>query len=96
MSSGPQFITVLTIGHCMRGVNPSITSGMETSRVRITWGYLKGNKNIFTGTGEGPRATSCAFWNEFMPMLRKENRTGDFFKKFKPLLQIFYFSNHQM
>ena len=30
------------------------------------------------GTGEGPRATPCAFWNEFIPMLRQENRTGAF------------------
>ena len=31
-----------------------------------------------SGTGEGPRASACAFWNEFMPMLRNENRTGGF------------------
>ena len=33
-------------------------------------------KEDISGTGEGPRATACAFWNEFIPMLRKENRTG--------------------
>ena len=32
-------------------------------------------ESIFSGTGEGPRATACAFWNEFIPILRKENRT---------------------
>ena len=38
--------------------------------------YYIWNGNI-RGTGEGPRATQCAFWNEFVPMLRKENRTGE-------------------
>ena len=79
MSSGLQFTTSLTIGHCIRGVSPNITYGMEISRVRIaraTLSILHITK--CTGTGEGPRATSCAFWNEFMPMLRKENRTGEF------------------
>ena len=33
---------------------------------------------LCSGTGEGPRATPCAFWNEFIPMLRQENRTGAF------------------
>ena len=37
--------------------------------------YYIWNANI-RGTGEGPRATQCAFWNEFVPMLRKKNRTG--------------------
>lgn len=36
--------------------------------------YFIWNGNI-RGTGEGPRASACAFWNEFMPMLRNENRT---------------------
>ena len=33
-------------------------------------------KTSVSGTGEGPRANPCAFWNEFIPMLRQENRTG--------------------
>ena len=37
--------------------------------------YYIWNGNI-RGTGEGPRATQCAFWNEFIPRLRTKNRTG--------------------
>ena len=37
--------------------------------------YYIWNGNI-RGTGEGPRATQCAFWNEFIPRLRDKNRTG--------------------
>ena len=83
--------TPATTGRCTTGTNLSITSGTGTSEVadfflRFFWSFrhfnILGLLQIISfqmkssGTGEGPRASACAFWNEFMPMLRKENRTG--------------------
>ena len=35
--------------------------------------YLLWNGNV-RGTGRGPRAATCAFWNLLMPLLGRENR----------------------
>ena len=73
--AGLLFTTSLTIGRSITEMSLSITSGMEISEVEIWYVFLRSFRISFSGTGEGPRATACAFWNEFMPILRKENRT---------------------
>ena len=77
MLLGLLFITNLIIGHCTTEMNHNTTSGMPILKVEKDISLISFKRDFFfKGTGEGPRATPCAFWNEFIPMLRKENRTG--------------------